>query len=1182
VEDGAALTRGQTAPPLRAVAWCGAIAIAVGVVALADRDPAASGFALDLPGRPEAHPWAAPTIALAGLALVLVGRGRGRAAAWPAALAALAALAAPSPHGAVALCAVGIAVLLGVLGGARVRRAVRCIALAVVGIAVAALCGLVLDIPALYSGGDGHELSVLTALALVGLGCGLLVGTTAGDGPAGTLPVTPIVVMLGLVAATVTTLSSAQHARRAAGAELAARTALAAAELNALTEQAAARLDDLAVGVASARDQRGAFDALSSRILPETPFAAIGHVLRVAHRDAGRFRRRRGVAIAETTADGRSRAAVRRALHYPAVRAAGALLGLFATGADVLSRLPSTARTVDQVDATRRIRSTAALPIRAPVGRSTLLVARTDGSGYIVGVLPVGTIVRQLRERLPATRFALREGDADASPAGWDGRPVDVAGRTWTLLVERPSPAAGRTIAIAVISLLLTLVLGLASRLGSRRERRAEAGRIAAEERSRRLAETSTDMLTVVDAEGRFAYLSPACRELLGVDPATLVGRHPLALIHPDDLPGVKRAFADAAGGADRLTVTLRLRRADGAWVWAESTLRVLRDAAGRVLEAHTTVRDISDRMAARKAIEEAEARFRSTFEEAPIGMAITAPSGHFQRVNRALGRLLGYSSAQLESLHVSAVTHPDDRAADSDAIASMLSGATDSFRAEKRYLHANGEAVWAALSSTIVRARDGTPLYFLSQMQDVTERRRHEAELRHLADHDPLTGLLNRRSFERELERHVALVERYGPRGAAIVLDLDHFKTINDTLGHGVGDELIARVAQALRGRLRESDVLARLGGDEFALLLLEGGREEAVEVARDVLEVVRGQAVLANSGRARRVSASIGIAVFRAGRRLSGDAVLVEADLAMYEAKEAGRDRYAVAEGGASDGTLGARISWADLIRDALAEDRFVLHAQPIVDVATGSIGQYELLLRMVDPDGELIAPGAFLPVAERFDLIGEVDRWVVRRALAMLAAVNAAGHDITVEVNLSGRSTGDPELLALIERELIATGVDPARLIFEITETTAVANIPAAQAFAARLAELGCRFALDASEAMTRPLGRGRGAGSFYCLKHLPFDYLKIDGEFVRQCATDPTDQLVIGAVVDIARGLGKRTVAEQAGDDATLAMLRRLGVDQAQGYFLGRPAPLDRWLDTLAAPCGPSRSASAAPR
>jgi diguanylate cyclase (GGDEF)-like protein/PAS domain S-box-containing protein len=694
-----------------------------------------------------------------------------------------------------------------------------------------------------------------------------------------------------------------------------------------------------------------------------------------------------------------------------------------------------------------------------------------------------------------------------------------------------------------------------------RRERRAEAGRLAAEERSRRLAETSTDLLVIHDARGRLAYLSPACSELLGVEPASLLGRRPRELMHPDDLPHITAALAEVAAGVDRLTVTLRLHRADGTWVWVETRLRVLRDKTGRAVEAHSTVRDISDRMAAQTALQEAEARFRTTFEEAPIGMAITELDGRFQRVNHSLARLLGFSREALEGRNVDDVTHPEDRGTGMEAMRRAVAGRDDGYRMDMRYVHANGETVWATLSVSLVRAPDGTPLYMLSQVEDITERRRYEAELRHLADHDPLTGLLNRRSFERELERHVARVERYGPRGAAMVLDLDHFKTINDTLGHGVGDELITRVAQALRLRLRTSDVVARLGGDEFAVLLPEGGREEAIEVAEEVLATVRGQAVVASSGHARRVSASLGVALLDPGRRLTPDAVLVEADLAMSEAKEAGRDRYAVADGGLADGRVGARISWSDMIRDALDEDRFELHAQPIVDVESGRIGQYELLLRMIDRTGGLIAPGTFLPVAERFDLIGQIDRWVVRRAIAMLADARRAGHDITVEVNLSGASTGDAELLALIEAELQESGVDPSRLIFEITETTAVANIPAAQAFAARLADLGCRFALD---------DFGAGFGSFYYLKHLPFDYLKIDGEFVRHCAEDRTDQLVIQAVVDIARGLGKRTVAEQAGDDATLALLGRLGVDQAQGYFLGRPAPLAEWLAAAEAP------------
>jgi len=274
------------------------------------------------------------------------------------------------------------------------------------------------------------------------------------------------------------------------------------------------------------------------------------------------------------------------------------------------------------------------------------------------------------------------------------------------------------------------------------------------------------------------------------------------------------------------------------------------------------------------------------------------------------------------------------------------------------------------------------------------------------------------------------------------------------------------------------------------------------------------------------------------------------------MYEAKDAGRDRAVVYEPAHDvSSRLDGRVSWPDIIRDGLDEDRFVLQAQPIMNLATGDTGQFELLLRLRDPFGELIFPAAFLPAAERYDLIGAIDRWVVSRSIAMLAEENRRGRRLIFEVNISGRSAGDPDLLALIEGELRTHEVDPAQVIFEITETTAVANIPRAQEFAHRLAALGCRFALD---------DFGAAFASFYYLKHLPFDYLKIDGEFVRGCVADRTDQLVIQAVVDIAKGLGKRTVAEMVGDEETLKLVRDLGVDYVQGFHLGRPAPLARWL------------------
>ena len=380
-------------------------------------------------------------------------------------------------------------------------------------------------------------------------------------------------------------------------------------------------------------------------------------------------------------------------------------------------------------------------------------------------------------------------------------------------------------------------------------------------------------------------------------------------------------------------------------------------------------------------------------------------------------------------------------------------------------------------------------------------------------------------------------------------MLDLDHFKYVNDALGHHAGDELILSVAALLQDRLRASDTLARLGGDEFAVLLPNADTGEAEHVAATLVRAVREQATVTAGGRRRRVTTSIGIAPF--GRAdIGGEELLIEADLAMYEAKEAGRDRYAVVAPDAQrPARIRARVSWLDRIRGALDDDAFLLYAQPIRDLRDGRIRQHELLLRMRGYDGDVIGPAAFLPLAERFGLAPEIDRWVVARAIALL------GSDpdgvASLSVNLSGASLNDTALLRLIETEVARLRVDSRRLTFEITETAAVANIPLARRFAERLMQLGCRFALD---------DFGSGFGSFYYLKHLPFDFLKIDGEFVSGCLTSRTDQLVIEAVVRIARGLGKETIAEFVSTPELEEFMRAQGVDYAQGFEVGRPVPV----------------------
>ena len=685
----------------------------------------------------------------------------------------------------------------------------------------------------------------------------------------------------------------------------------------------------------------------------------------------------------------------------------------------------------------------------------------------------------------------------------------------------------------------------------------AETRRRAAEARSNELAETSPDIVAVHGPDGRVTSVSQASRAVLGYDPGELIGRSGEDFVLAEDIP-VILAMRNRAREVDDVSATFRMAHRSGAAIWVEAKLHIVRDARGGVAETHTIIRDVHERVEAQRALVEAEERFRTAFEEGAAGMAIVAPDGRVLRVNRALCAITGHQPADLEGRTMLSLLHPDDRPQQDEESDRMLSGQIATARGERRYLHDDGHVVWVSVSTTLVRdagGAGGKPLHFLTQAQDVTERRRYEAELRHMADHDALTGLLNRRSFERELERHVDHVARYGPRGAAILIDVDLFKNVNDTLGHSAGDQLIGKVSDALRERLRDGEVIARLGGDEFAVLVPDGGPEDARSIAEDLLEAIRQVRISSPSGRLRNVSASIGVAPFDS-RRLTGEDVLVNADLAMYEAKEAGRDRVAghVAAKDAPN-RLASRLSWTDVIRDALDEERLVLQAQPIMDVASGDIHQYELLLRMRDPLGELISPAAFLPVAERYDLIGAIDKWVVRRAIQMLGEELARKNRLTFEVNISGRSTGDPELLELIEHELAASGVEPDQVIFEITETTAVGNIPRAQEFAAHLNQLGCRFALD---------DFGAAFASFYYLKHLPFDYLKIDGEFVRGCLDDRTDQLVIQAVVDIARGLGKRTVAEMVGDQPTLDLLASLGIDHAQGYHIGKPAPLSLWL------------------
>jgi EAL domain-containing protein (putative c-di-GMP-specific phosphodiesterase class I) len=374
--------------------------------------------------------------------------------------------------------------------------------------------------------------------------------------------------------------------------------------------------------------------------------------------------------------------------------------------------------------------------------------------------------------------------------------------------------------------------------------------------------------------------------------------------------------------------------------------------------------------------------------------------------------------------------------------------------------------------------------------------------------------------------------------------------------LGHGAGDQLIVSLARLLVDGVRKTDVVARLGGDEFAILLTDADRVSAEVVGISIVESIR-QYTATLDGTFRRVTASVGAVVIGATTVQAAE-LLALADMTMYDAKDAGHDRCVVLEDRTnSQPRSGARLQWKSRIENALENDTFVLHLQPILDLHTGRAHSAEVLLRLDDAD-ELVLPARFLHIAQRTGLMPALDTWVVRHSIAMLARLRSQVPDFQLAVNLSGHSIGDPDVERAIVEALGEHQVDPGALLLEITETAAVADVELAREFAERMTTLGCKFALD---------DFGAGFGSFFYLKHLLFDYVKIDGEFVANCHRNETDRAILRSIVGIAHDLGKKTVAEFVCDPEILEVVRAEGVDLAQGYLIGKPMPISELLSRL---------------
>lgn len=432
----------------------------------------------------------------------------------------------------------------------------------------------------------------------------------------------------------------------------------------------------------------------------------------------------------------------------------------------------------------------------------------------------------------------------------------------------------------------------------------------------------------------------------------------------------------------------------------------------------------------------------------------------------------------------------------------------------------------------------------------DMTDKREADQRLVWMAEHDPLTDLCNRRKFMEEFEKSLRTAIRYHHNNTLLYLDLDQFKDINDTSGHRAGDELLKLVAKTLKNVVRFTDLVARLGGDEFAILMPENDDAGAKVLADKILQEL--SAIHLEYGNVKhKITASMGIVHYPL-HNASIHELMSFADLAMYKSKSTGKGCFhTFSPDDQTRENLENRVFWKHQIEDALENDQFILHYQPILELKSNTVDHYEVLIRMNDPvSGAIRMPGKFIEIAEQVGLIQAIDEQVIEMGLKKLASLQQSCKGVRLAINLSAATIDSPTLTPLLKRLFMKYQVDPTGVIFEVTETVAVSNLQHAKKMMHSIKALGCQFSLD---------DFGVGFSSFNYIRELPVDIIKIDGIFIKDLNKNAADQLFVKALVDVAKGLGRKTVAEFVEDRDVLVLLRTYGVDFAQGYYIGRPAP-----------------------
>nr|WP_137830252.1 EAL domain-containing protein [Methylobacterium sp. L1A1] len=681
-----------------------------------------------------------------------------------------------------------------------------------------------------------------------------------------------------------------------------------------------------------------------------------------------------------------------------------------------------------------------------------------------------------------------------------------------------------------------------------------EASLLGSEARYRLLAENATDMIVRADLDGTRRYVSPACRAILGYEDAELIGTKPIDFIHPYDASAVGELLGQIAEGTLTTAVcAVRHRHKDSHWVWVETSINVTLDPLTGKPDGYVgCVRDITQRKALEEDKRQSEERLRTSEERLALALEsgtdgvwdwCTSPEELW--FSASLLSMLGYG---VDEIAVSVETwvsliHPDDRASATRQFYALLKGLTPLFECEHRLRKRDGSYGWVLARGRVVSRDDaGRALRVIGTHIDITARKGSEERLAHLACHDGLTDLPNRLLFRERLDHALANLLEDGGSCALLYLDLDRFKTVNDTLGHLAGDTLLKEVARRFQNIVSNGDTLARLGGDEFAILQLAGAHQPtgADELAQRLIETLADPILI--QGQRVDVGLSVGIALASLNGN-DADTLIKRADLALYRAKGDGRNARRFYEA-AMDKVVEEKRRLEMDLRGALTRGEFEVHYQPIMEAVSGSVSSVEALVRWRHPAHGLVSPAAFIPLAEETGLIVPIGEWVLQMACC---AASTWPSDVRVAVNVSAMQFRNVGLVQTVMQALAASGLRAHRLELEITESVLMQDGPDVLETLHHLRTLGVRTALD---------DFGTGYSSLSYLRRFPFDKLKIDRSFV-QDIDNPSTAAIVQAIVDLGVGLGMTITAEGIETEDQLASLKKQGCNEIQGYYYSRP-------------------------